>query len=322
MTRIHLSVCIPEHLEGQRLDRALAELVPDYSRSRLQQWIRDGQVTVDDRVPGVRERVRCGDTVRIDAGIAVESAHAAQAIGLELIYEDAHLLVINKPPGLVVHPAAGNPDGTLLNALLHHDPGLASLPRAGIVHRLDKDTSGVMVVARTLIAHTRLVAAMQERRIRREYLAVVNGVLTAGGRIEAPIGRHPVDRKRMAVAAGGRVAITHYRVIERYRAHTLLRVRLETGRTHQIRVHMAHLHSPVAGDPVYGGRPRLPRGAGEELKNVLRDFRRQALHAQCLELLHPASGEPMSWEAPMPADMKLLIELLQADACREGGGDE
>jgi 23S rRNA pseudouridine1911/1915/1917 synthase len=323
MTRsIHLSVSIPEHLEGQRLDQALAELVPDYSRSRLQQWIREGRVTLDDRVPRVRERVRCGDTVCIDAEITGESACAAQAIELELIDEDDHLLVINKPPGLVVHPAAGNPDGTLLNALMHHDPGLAALPRAGIVHRLDKDTSGLMVVARTLGAHKSLVEAMQERRIRREYLAVVNGVLTAGGRIEAPIGRHPVDRKRMAVVAGGRVAVTHYRVIERYRAHTLVRVRLETGRTHQIRVHMAHIHNPVAGDPVYGGRPRLPRGAGDALKNALRDFRRQALHAQRLELEHPASGELLAWEAPLPADMKFLLELLQDDACPEGGIDE
>ena len=322
MPRIHLSVSIPEHLQGQRLDQALAELVPDYSRSRLQQWIRDGQVTLDERVPRVRERVRCGDTVRIDAEVTAGSTHAAQAIGLELIHEDDHLLVINKPPGMVVHPAAGNPDGTLLNALLHHDPGLASLPRAGIVHRLDKDTSGLMVVARTLVAHNRLVEAMQERRIRREYLAVVNGVLTAGGRIEAPIGRHPVDRKRMAVVAGGRVAITHYRVIERYRAHTLVRVRLETGRTHQIRVHMAHILCPVVGDPVYGGRPRLPRGAGDALKNALREFRRQALHAQRLELVHPASGEYMVWEAPLPADMQLLVNVLQADACREGDSDE
>jgi 23S rRNA pseudouridine1911/1915/1917 synthase len=319
---IHLSVSIPEHLEGQRLDQALAELVPDYSRSRLQQWIRDGRVTLDERVPGVRERVRCGDTVRIDAEITGGSVCAAQAIGLELIHEDDHLLVINKPPGLVVHPAAGNPDGTLLNALLHHDPGLAALPRAGIVHRLDKDTSGLMVVARTLVAHTRLVEAMQERRIRREYLAVVNGVLTAGGRIEAPIGRHPADRKRMAVVAGGRVAVTHYRVVERYRAHTLVRVRLETGRTHQIRVHMAHIHNPVAGDPVYGGRPRLPRGAGDALKDALRNFRRQALHALRLELEHPGSGEPMAWEAPLPADLKYLLELLHADASRERDSDE
>jgi 23S rRNA pseudouridine1911/1915/1917 synthase len=319
---IHLSVSIPEHLEGQRLDQALAELVPDYSRSRLQQWIRGGQVTLDDRVPRVRERVHCGDTVHIDAEITGESAFAAQPIDLALIHEDDHLLVINKPPGLVVHPAAGNPDGTLLNALLHHDSGLAALPRAGIVHRLDKDTSGLMVVARTLVAHTRLVEAMQERRIRREYLAVVSGVLTAGGRVEAPIGRHPVDRKRMAVVAGGRAAITHYRVIERYRAHTLVRVRLETGRTHQIRVHMAHILCPVVGDPVYGGRLRLPRGAGDLLKNALRDFRRQALHAQRLELVHPASGALMAWEAPLPADMELLIELLRADACCDGGDDE
>ncbi len=319
---IHLSVSIPDHLDGRRLDQALAELVPDYSRGRLQQWIRDGQVRLDNRVPKVRERVRGGDTVCIDAEITGESAFAAEAIGLDLIHEDDHLLVINKPPGLVVHPAAGNPDGTLLNALLHHDPGLAALPRAGIVHRLDKDTSGLMVVARSLSAHNSLVAALQERRVRREYLAVVNGVLTAGGRIEAPIGRHPADRKRMAVVAGGREAITHYRVVERYRAHTLVRVRLETGRTHQIRVHMAHIHCPVAGDPVYGGRPRLPRGAGDALRSVLRDFRRQALHAQRLELVHPASGEPMAWEAPLPADMKILIEVLHADASRVGDTDE
>jgi 23S rRNA pseudouridine1911/1915/1917 synthase len=319
---IHLSVSIPEHLDGLRLDQALAELVPDYSRSRLQQWIRDGQVTLDNRAPRVRERVRCGDSVRIDAEITGESAYAAEAIGLELIHEDEHLLVINKPPGLVVHPAAGNPDGTLLNALLHYDPGLAALPRAGIVHRLDKDTSGLMVVARSLSAHNSLVEALQERRVRREYLAVVNGVLTAGGRIEAPIGRHPVDRKRMAVVTGGREAITHYRVIERYRAHTLVRVRLETGRTHQIRVHMAHIHCPVTGDPVYGGRPRLPRGAGDALKHALRDFRRQALHAQRLELTHPASGEPMAWEAPLPADMKALLDVLHDDAAREGDTDE
>ena len=319
---IHLSVSIPEHLEGRRLDQALAELVPDYSRSRLQQWIRNGQVTLDDRMPRIRERVRCGDTVRIDAEFTGEGAVAAQAIGLELIHEDDHLLVINKPPGLVVHPAAGNPDGTLLNALLHHDPGLAALPRAGIVHRLDKDTSGLLVVARTLVAHTRLVEAMQERRIRREYLAVVNGVLSAGGRIEAPIGRHPVDRKRMAVVAGGRAATTHFRVIERYRAHTLLRVRLETGRTHQIRVHMADIHCAIVGDPVYGGRPRLPRGAGDALKHALRNFRRQALHAQRLELEHPASGEPMRWEAPVPVDMQTLLERLHADAGRAGDPHE
>lgn len=311
---IRLSLSIPEHLNGRRLDQALAELVPEYSRSRLQQWIRGGQVMLDDRVPGVRERLRGGETVRIDARITAEGVDAPEAIPLELVHEDDHLLVINKPPGLVVHPAAGNPSGTLLNALLHHDPRLATLPRAGIVHRLDKDTSGLMVVARSLVAHRRLVEALQERNITREYLAVVNGVLTAGGRVDAPIGRHPVDRKRMAVVAGGREAITHYRVITRFRAHTLVRVRLETGRTHQIRVHMASIQSPVLGDPLYGGRLRLPRGAGDALRNVLRDFRRQALHAERLELVHPSSGKLMAWQAPLPPDMELLVNALREDS--------
>jgi 23S rRNA pseudouridine1911/1915/1917 synthase len=315
---IRLSVSIPEHLHGRRLDQVLAELVPEYSRSRLQQWIRAGQVMLDDRIPGVRERVRGGETVRIDAKILAGGADAPEAIPLEIIHEDDQLLVINKPPGLVVHPAAGNPRGTLLNALLHHDPALAALPRAGIVHRLDKDTSGLMVVARSLSAHSRLVEALQERRITREYLAVVNGVLTAGGRVDAPIGRHAVDRKRMAVATGGKEALTHYRVIMRFRAHTLVRVRLETGRTHQIRVHMAHIHSPVLGDPVYAGRPRLPRGAGDALRNVLRDFRRQALHAERLALVHPASGQLMTWEVPPPSDMDLLVKTLLDDSRNNG----
>jgi 23S rRNA pseudouridine1911/1915/1917 synthase len=230
------------------------------------------------------------------------------------------MLVINKPPGLVVHPAAGNPDGTLQNALLHHEPGLAALPRAGIVHRLDKDTSGLMMVARSLTTHKRLVAALQAREIRREYLAVVQGVLTAGGEVEAPIGRHPVDRKRMAVVAGGKAARTHYRVVERFRAHTLVRLQLDTGRTHQIRVHMAHIRHPVVGDPVYAGRLRQPRGAGETLRSVLQHFRRQALHAERLACRHPGSGEPVSWEAPVPPDMQALIEALRADA-REAAAD-
>ena len=309
-----MSVSIPDSMRGRRLDQALAELVPDYSRSRLQQWIRAGQVILDDRVPRTRDIVQGGEQVRIDAEVAAESAVEAQAIPLCVVYEDADVLVINKPPGLVVHPAAGNPDRTLQNALLHHDPELAALPRAGIVHRLDKDTSGLMMVARNLAAHNRLVTALQAREIRREYLAVVNTVLTAGGEVEAPIGRHPVDRKRMAVVAGGKPARTHYRVVERYRAHTLVRLRLETGRTHQIRVHMAHIHCPVVGDPVYGGRLRQPRGAGEALRNVLQGFRRQALHAQRLAFQHPGSGVPVSWEAPVPVDMQELIDALHADA--------
>jgi 23S rRNA pseudouridine1911/1915/1917 synthase len=317
---IHLSVTIPGALRGRRLDQALAELVPDYSRSRLQQWIRGGQVTLDSRVPKSRDIVQGGEVVQIDAELPAESACRPQAIPLSLVYEDADVLVINKPPGLVVHPAAGNPDGTLQNALLHHDPGLAALPRAGIVHRLDKDTSGLMMVARSLTAHKRLVAALQAREIRREYLAVVQGVLTAGGEVEAPIGRHPVDRKRMAVVAGGKAARTHYRVVERFRAHTLVRLQLDTGRTHQIRVHMAHIRCPVVGDPVYGGRLRQPRGAGEALRSVLQNFRRQALHAERLAFRHPGSGEPVSWEAPVPPDMQALIEALRADA-REAAAD-
>jgi len=310
---IHLSVSLPETMSGYRLDQALAELIPEYSRSRLQQWIRDGQVTMDDRVPRARERVHGGESVEIRAEITAAGTCLPEAIPLDVVYEDADLLVINKPPGLVVHPAAGNRDGTLQNALLHFDPGLASLPRAGIVHRLDKDTSGLMVVARNLTAHKRLVEALQARKVRREYLTVVNTVLTAGGRVDAPVGRHPVDRKRMAVVTGGKQAITHYRVVERYRAHTLVRVRLESGRTHQIRVHMAHIHCPVVGDPVYGGRLRLPRGAGERLKAVLQRFTRQALHAERLALSHPRDGRPMVWEAALPEDMQGLVEALRDD---------
>ena len=310
---IHLSVSLPETMSGYRLDQALAELIPEYSRSRLQQWIRDGQVTMDDRVPRARERVHGGESVEIRAEITAAGTCLPEAIPLDVVYEDADLLVINKPPGLVVHPAAGNRDGTLQNALLHFDPGLASLPRAGIVHRLDKDTSGLMVVARNLTAHKRLVEALQARKVRREYLTVVNTVLTAGGRVDAPVGRHPVERKRMAVVTGGKQAITHYRVVERYRAHTLVRVRLESGRTHQIRVHMAHIHCPVVGDPVYGGRLRLPRGAGERLKAVLQRFTRQALHAERLALSHPRDGRPMVWEAALPEDMQGLVEALRDD---------
>ena len=314
MPTVQLQVTIPDTLRGRRLDLVLAELVPDYSRSRLQQWIRAGQVTLDERVAQVREKVSGGEVVRIEAELRDQSDDRPQPIELEVVYADADLLVINKPAGLVVHPAAGNPAGTLLNALLHYDPALAALPRAGIVHRLDKATTGLMVVARNLTAHKRLVEALQARAITREYLTVVNTVLTGGGTIDAPVGRHPVDRKRMAVTAGGKEAVTHYRVEERYRAHTLVRVRLETGRTHQIRVHMAHHHTPVVGDPVYGGRLRLPAGAGAALQAVLTGFRRQALHATRLELRHPSSGETVSWEAGVPDDMAQLIKVLREDA--------
>jgi len=308
-------------MRARRLDQALAELVQDYSRSRLQQWIRAGQVLLDGRLPHVREKVMGGETVRIDAEIAEQTANAAEPIPLDLVYEDSDLLVINKPAGLVVHPAAGNPAGTLLNALLHYDSSLAGLPRAGIVHRLDKNTSGLMVVARNLTAHKRLVEALQARTVKREYLTVVHSVLTAGGSIEAPIGRHSVDRKRMAVVANGKEAVTHYRVEERFRAHTLVRVQLETGRTHQIRVHMAYQHFPVLGDPVYGGRLRQPKGADAAFREVLSGFRRQALHATQLGLLHPVTGEVMSWQAAVPEDMARLIEVLRQDARGYAGKD-
>ncbi|MFV1973277.1 MAG: 23S rRNA pseudouridine(1911/1915/1917) synthase RluD [Thiohalobacterales bacterium] len=318
---IHLSFSIPEHLSGRRLDQALAELMPDWSRNRLQQWIRDGQVRLDECLPRARDRVHGGELVRIDVVFKEDTGCLPEDIPLDVVYQDSDLLVINKPAGLVVHPAAGNPDGTLQNALLHHDPELARLPRAGIVHRLDKDTSGLMVVACSPVAHKKLVEALQARTVKREYLTVVHSVMTAGGEVNAPVGRHPVDRKRMAVVAGGREAVTRYRVEQRYRAHTLVRVRLETGRTHQIRVHMAHIHCPVVGDPVYGGRLRLPRGAGERLQSVLQGFRRQALHAAQLAFTHPGSGQAVSWEAALPEDMATLIKVLQEDARSAGAGN-
>jgi len=319
-TKVQLELVIPDEMRGRRLDQALAKLVPDYSRSRLQQWIRSGQVTMDGHPAQAKAKVTGGESVRIDAEIVAQTVSEPEPIPLDLVYEDEALLVVNKPAGLVVHPAAGNPAGTLLNALLNYDASLADVPRAGIVHRLDKNTTGLMVVARNLTAHKRLVEALQARVVKREYLTVVHSVLTAGGRIEAPIGRHPVDRKRMAVVPNAKEAVTHYRVEERFRAHTLVRVRLETGRTHQIRVHMAHQHIPVLGDPVYGGRLRLPKGADPAFRETLSSFRRQALHATQLGLLHPISGEEMSWQADVPDDMAHLIEVLRQDA-REHAGD-
>jgi len=312
--KIQQTVQIPMEAAGQRLDQALSSLWPDYSRNRIQAWIRDGRITVDGVAMKPRGKVFGGETVVLDAEEADEVEDQAQAIELNIVYEDEHLIVINKPAGMVVHPAAGNPDGTLLNALLHHDPVLRSLPRAGIVHRLDKDTSGLLVVARTSLAQNRLIEQLAARAVSREYDAVVNGVLIAGATIDAPIGRHPRDRQRQAVVQGGREAITHYRVVKRYAAHSWLRVKLETGRTHQIRVHMAHIRHPLVGDATYGGRPKLPKGADDALIDILRHFRRQALHARKLGLIHPVSGEAMSWEAPLPDDMKVLIEALDDHA--------
>jgi 23S rRNA pseudouridine1911/1915/1917 synthase len=313
--KIHLTEVVASEMSGMRLDQALARLFSDYSRSRLQQWIKAGQVTVNGRVLRPRDPVVGGETIEVNVVLEQEVPCAPQNIPLDIIYEDSAILVINKPAGLVVHPAAGNPDGTLQNALLHHAPELVEVPRAGIVHRIDKETTGLLVVARSLEAHKFLVDELQQRKFEREYAAVANGVMTAGGTIDAPIGRHPVDRKRMAVVTtGGKPSVTHYRVVERFRAHTWIRVQLETGRTHQIRVHMAHRRYPLVGDPVYGGRLRLPPGSSAAVEQALRGFRRQALHAARLGLTHPDSGGHMEWQAPMPEDMLQLIEILRVDA--------
>ncbi len=310
-----LQARVPDTLAGKRLDQILAELFSDFSRSRLQQWVKDGAVLVDGRPMRPRDKLFGGEEIVVQAKLEVETAFEPEPIPLQIVYEDEAILVINKPAGLVVHPAAGNWQGTLLNALLHHAPQLATVPRAGIVHRLDKETTGLLVVAKTLESQTALVEQLQARQFTREYDAVVNGVLTGGGTVNEPMGRHPVDRKRMAVVrSGGKPAITHYRVEERFRAHTHIKVRLETGRTHQIRVHMAYLRYPLVGDPVYGGRLRLPPASGERLQQMLRGFSRQALHASRLGLHHPQTGDYMEWQAPMPEDMQRLIAVLREDA--------
>ncbi|NEV62900.1 23S rRNA pseudouridine(1911/1915/1917) synthase RluD [Thiorhodococcus minor] len=301
-------------LAGRRLDQALAALMPEFSRSRLQQWIDSGQVLVDDSPRRSRDKVWGGELIRVQAELEAQGDCLAQAIALDLVYEDDHLLVVDKPAGLVVHPAAGNPDGTLQNALLHHEPALAAIPRAGIVHRLDKDTSGLLVVAKTLEAHSALVGQLQARAVHREYRALVQGGLVAGGSLDAPIGRHPTNRIKMAVVRNGREAVTHYRVLESFAGHTLLSVELETGRTHQIRVHMAHIRHSLVGDPVYGGRPRPPQGCSPQLRAALQQFPRQALHAIRLGLIHPESGEPMAWEVPMARDLDALLGLFRQEA--------
>lgn len=310
--QVQRELFISDEHAGTRLDQALARLLPEFSRARLQQWIESGWVHLDGRLPrNVRERVRGGERIYVDAPLERLDECVAQDIALDIVHEDESLLVINKPAGLVVHPAAGNPDGTLQNALLHYAPELAAVPRAGIVHRLDKDTSGLLVVARTLQAHRALVEQLRLRQVHREYRALVMGELVAGGRIEAPIGRHPTQRTRMAVVPGGRPSVTHYRVLERYAGHSLLAVELETGRTHQIRVHMASLRHPLVGDRTYGARPRPPRGASPALTQALQSFPRQALHAIRLGLEHPGSAEPMEWSIPMAADLEALLDLLR-----------
>ncbi|MEP7243660.1 MAG: 23S rRNA pseudouridine(1911/1915/1917) synthase RluD [Gammaproteobacteria bacterium] len=304
---------IDAQMAGLRLDQALARALPQYSRARLHSWIEAGAVQVDGQLPRPRDKVHGGEQVRIEARLEAETRVTAEDLPVDVVYKDRGIFVINKPAGLVVHPGAGNASHTLQNALLALDPKLALVPRAGLVHRLDKDTSGLMIVARTPEAHAALAAQIAERDVERAYLAVCLGVMTGGGTVDEPIGRHRTQRIRMAVRADGREAVTHYRVLKRYRGHTYVRAQLETGRTHQIRVHFAHIGFPLVGDPVYGNRRTIPRGAGAELIAVIESFKRQALHATRLALEHPLTGKPLEWEAPPPADMAALIAALEAD---------
>jgi 23S rRNA pseudouridine1911/1915/1917 synthase len=318
---ISRKVVIPERFAGRRLDQTAAALLPEFSRTRLQQWLQSGELTLEGAAAEAKHRVRGGEALELAARLEPVVPVAPEPIPLTIVFEDPSLVVVAKPAGLVVHPGAGNRAGTLQNALLAFDPTLAQLPRAGLVHRLDKDTSGLLLIARTLQAHARLAAALERREIRRAYQAVCAGVATGGGTIDAPIGRHGQDRTRMAVRDGGREARTHYRVLERFRAHTHFEVALETGRTHQIRVHFAHIRMPLVGDPEYGGRPRLPRQPSEVLKSALAAFRRQALHAMRLELAHPQSGEPLRFEYPPPADFEALLAALREDAAGAASAD-
>ncbi|OUD12690.1 23S rRNA pseudouridine(1911/1915/1917) synthase RluD [Thioflexithrix psekupsensis] len=312
-TTSHVTTKIPPEMAGYRLDKALAELLPEYSRARLQQWIRDGHVQVNAEVLRGRDRVRGGEDVVLLAQTEDQVDWTGQSLPLSVLYEDEDVIIVNKPAGLVVHPGAGNPDQTLVNALLHYAPELAQLPRAGIIHRIDKDTSGVLAVARSLLGHTHLVAQLQAHTIVREYQAVVCGVLVSGGTVNLPIARHPTQRVRMAVVRSGKPAVTHYRVIQRYRAHTHIRARLETGRTHQIRVHLSHERYPLLGDPLYGGRLRYPPDSSEVFQKVLHDFQRQALHAERLGFQHPRTGDYMEWVVPLPEDMQQLLTALADD---------
>ncbi|WP_160154499.1 23S rRNA pseudouridine(1911/1915/1917) synthase RluD [Microbulbifer sp. ALW1] len=312
--QIHIDIEVPAECAGQRFDQIAADLIPDYSRARLQAWIKGGQLTVDGRIGKPKDKLFGGESLQLRAELEPQGEWLPQDMDLNIVFEDDSLLVINKPAGLVVHPAAGNPDGTLLNGLLAHCPGQHQIPRAGIVHRLDKDTSGLMVVAKTLPAQTALVDQLKARTVSRQYDAIVQGNMRVGGTVDAPMGRHRQNRLKMAVLDfGGKEAITHYRVQERFRAHTLVRCQLETGRTHQIRVHMAHIRHSLIGDPLYGGRSKLPPGAAPELIAALQQFPRQALHAAELALIHPQTGESMHWSTPMPEDMLQLLEYLRDD---------
>lgn len=312
MKQINLQAIVPVEIAGKRLDQALATLFADYSRGQLQRWVTGSQVWVNQQlIPEVRYKVREGDVIEVKAFLQEQTLWEAEDLDLPVVAVDEALIVINKPAGLVVHPAVNNYSHTLVNALLYHYPELKEVPRAGLVHRLDKDTTGLLVVGRTLAAYHDLVKQLQERRIHREYYCIVRGQVISGGRVDAPLDRHPVQRTRRAVVMSGKPAVTHYRVQERFTQHTALQVVLETGRTHQIRVHLAHIGYPILGDPVYGGRKIIPAGVSPVLEHALRAWNRQALHAQRLELTHPVTGKKMQWTAPIPADLMSLLHTLR-----------
>ena len=306
-----IELIVTAELTNNRLDQIIATLCSQYSRSQLQKWIKTGNVLVNGKQLKAKIKLKQGDEIIITPEAQEQTVYEPEPIELDIVYEDNDVIVINKPTGLVVHPAAGNWTGTLVNGLLAHDESLKNIPRAGIVHRLDKNTTGLMVVAKTLEAHKSLVDQLQERSVKREYLALVHGQVISGTTLESYMGRHPVDRKRMAVTETGKYAITHYRIEEKMPNHTLLRVHLETGRTHQIRVHLSWKRIPIVGDPVYGGRPRVPKGITEEAKHAIQTFKRQCLHATKLGFDHPATNKPVSWEVPLPDDMQQLLEKLR-----------
>lgn len=308
--QIEQSIQVPDEQGGRRFDQIAVACFGEFSRAKLQEWIREGSLLVDGVPRKPSDKLFGGEQLTLSVTICCDTEWAAEDIPLDVVYEDDDIIVINKPANLVVHPAAGNYSGTVLNALLHQYPGNAALPRAGIVHRLDKDTTGLMVVARTLEAHADLVAQLQERSVHREYDAIVRGVMTGGGSVDAPIGRHPQNRLKMAVVRGGKPSVTHYRVVQRFRAHTHVRLNLQTGRTHQIRVHMSHQRFPLVGDDLYGGGLKLPKSCPTALENALRAFRRQALHARKLGLIHPTTGEHLEWEIPLSEDFQTLLNTL------------
>jgi 23S rRNA pseudouridine1911/1915/1917 synthase len=310
---VQIQIIIPIELKGMRLDQALSQLLPDYSRERLKKWIIAGYIKINN-IPGKpRDKVKGDEIIHIDALLEPELEWQPEPIALHIVYEDDELIVIDKPAGIVVHPGAGNKSHTLLNALLHHAPLLENIPRAGIVHRIDKDTSGLLVIAKTLPTHHYLIKSMQNKEIKRDYIAIVNGVMTAGGTINKPIGRHYQHRTMMAVHAQGKPAVTHYRVMEKFRAHTLISVQLETGRTHQIRVHMTHIRHPLIGDKTYGKRLLLPKRADKKLIHMLQTFPRQALHAHQLSFHHPKNQQLLTFTSPLPNDMQCLLAELRLD---------